>query len=260
MRMMRMTDDEESRRLIWCLIIGGDFPNDWSAHLHNQRISHTRVGFAIICWCFSINSFIYFIVNLNTHTVMTFRKFGWFSPSLITLSIIIQCPNGHSWKHATQGGGWIFLKIINKWIIWITVHQHCILEQTMIHMIRNTNSFTNYKYITKWWQKQIHFRACPTFTAVYWLEHNFLPLSQATWAFLAMITLIQQASWQCFKYFFRLLIFPKMFSVSGSHQPFWSTGLDFSLPSSFRQVTVSQENPTAVIFKPFQSCINCIYL
>ena len=95
-----------------------------------------------------------------------------------------------------------FLKIVNKWIIWITVHQHCILEQTMIHMIRNTNSFTNYKYITKWWQKQIQFRACPTFTAVYWLEHNFLPLNQAAWAFLAMITLIQQALWQCFKYFF----------------------------------------------------------
>ena len=102
-----------------------------------------------------------------------------------------------------------FLKIVNKWIIWITVHQHCILEQTMIHMIRNTNSFTNYKYITKWWQKQIHFRACPTFTAVYWLEHNFLPLNQATWAFLAMITLIQQASWRCFKYFFSAVNFSK---------------------------------------------------
>ena len=120
----------------------------------------------------------------------------------ITLSIIIQCPNGHSWKHVKQGGGWIFLKIVNKWIIWITVHQHCILEQTMIHMIRNTNSLINYKYITKWWQKQIHFRACPTFTAVYWLEHNFLPLNQATWAFLAMITLIQQALWQMFQILF----------------------------------------------------------
>ena len=254
-----MMDDEESRRLIWCLIIGGDFPNDWSAHLHNQRISHTRVGFAIICWCFSINSFIYFIVIFNTHTVMTFRKFVWFSPSLVTLSIIIQCPNGHSWKHVKQGEGWIFLKMINNWIIWITVHQHCILEQTMIHMVRNANAWINYKYITKWWQKQIHFRACPTFTAVYWLEHNFLPLSQATWAFLAMITLIQQALWQCFKYFFSAVNFSKKV-FSGSHQPFWSTGLDFSLPSNFRQVTVSQENPTAVIFKPFQSCINCIYL